>query len=224
MSDEMERAKEIDDAVKAADAKRRADADAGEKLDNILKCLDSLGKRMDAFEKRPVEEAGESKNLTRGDGEGDQNSASGAHGPAGGAGARLPKMNDEDREEIEAASKERGDVRYPLAPIRNREAYADSIIARIQSQADRASSAWGKVREASLGRRGYCGLSAPYAREHQQHSPMWKDVDLSELRGQALRNATAQIFADSIAASSASESYGETLRGGASRAILIPAT
>jgi hypothetical protein len=41
---------------------------------------------------------------------------------------------------------------------------------------------------------------------------MWKGVNLAELRGQALRNATAQIFADSIAASSASESYGETLR------------
>jgi hypothetical protein len=32
------------------------------------------------------------------------------------------------------------------------------------------------------------------------------------LSGQALRNATAQIFADSTAASSAPESYGETLR------------
>ena len=61
MSDETERAKEIDEAVKLADARRRrADAEAevhnGEKLDNILKCLDSLGKRMDAFEKKPVEE------------------------------------------------------------------------------------------------------------------------------------------------------------------------
>jgi hypothetical protein len=40
----------------------------------------------------------------------------------------------------------------------------------------------------------------------------WKDVDLRMLSGQALRNATAQIFADSTAASSAPESYGETLR------------
>ncbi|MGC2224647.1 MAG: hypothetical protein WA624_20970 [Methylocella sp.] len=35
---------------------------------------------------------------------------------------------------------------------------------------------------------------------------------MSTLSGQALRNATAQIFADSIAASAAPESYGETLR------------
>jgi hypothetical protein len=42
---EMERAKEIDDAVKAADAKKRADAEAaavsGSKLDQILDCLAS---------------------------------------------------------------------------------------------------------------------------------------------------------------------------------------
>jgi hypothetical protein len=50
------------------------------------------------------------------------------------------------------------------------------------------------------------------ARDHQQHSAAWKDVDLSTLSGQALRNAVTQIFADSIAASSSSATYGETLR------------
>ena len=54
MSDEMERAKEIDNAVKAADAKKRQDAEeaamAGEKLDRILDCVEALGKRMDAYE------------------------------------------------------------------------------------------------------------------------------------------------------------------------------
>ena len=43
---ETERAKEIDDAVRAADAKKRADAEeaamAGEKLDKILTHLDAL--------------------------------------------------------------------------------------------------------------------------------------------------------------------------------------
>ena len=59
MSDETERAKEIDEAVKAADAKKRADAEeaamAGEKLDTLLKCLDSLGKRMDEWEKKQAD-------------------------------------------------------------------------------------------------------------------------------------------------------------------------
>jgi ribosome assembly protein YihI (activator of Der GTPase) len=49
MSEELTRAKEIDDAVKAADAKKRQDAEeaamAGAKLDRILDCMDALGKR-----------------------------------------------------------------------------------------------------------------------------------------------------------------------------------
>ena len=62
MSTETERAKDVDAAVKAADAKKvadaakaaadaaRADADAGEKLDLILTHLDSLNRRMDAYD------------------------------------------------------------------------------------------------------------------------------------------------------------------------------
>jgi hypothetical protein len=67
MTDEnMERAKEIDDAVKAADAKKRADAEeaaaTGSKLDQILDCLASLGSRMDAYDeqRKAKDEEGES--------------------------------------------------------------------------------------------------------------------------------------------------------------------
>jgi hypothetical protein len=56
MSDETERAKEIGDAVKAADAKKRADADAGDKIDKLLTCMDSLSKRMDAWGAKGAEE------------------------------------------------------------------------------------------------------------------------------------------------------------------------
>ncbi len=53
---EMERAKEIDEAVRAADAKKRADAEeaamAGEKLDKIIAHLDALSKRMDAWDEK----------------------------------------------------------------------------------------------------------------------------------------------------------------------------
>jgi hypothetical protein len=60
MTTELERAAQVDADIKAADARRKADAEeaamAGEKLDTILKHLDSLGKRMDAFEKKPGEE------------------------------------------------------------------------------------------------------------------------------------------------------------------------
>jgi hypothetical protein len=63
MNSEMERAKEIDDAVKMADARKRADAEeaasTGSKLDQILDCLASLGSRMDAYDKERGEREGE---------------------------------------------------------------------------------------------------------------------------------------------------------------------
>jgi hypothetical protein len=89
---------------------------------------------------------------------------------------------------------------------------ADSVLAAIQSDADRASTAWGKSAPHPWDGERITAYRLRVAREHQSHSPAWRDVDLSTLSGQALRNAVAQIFADSIAASSSSESYGETLR------------
>jgi hypothetical protein len=209
MSDETERAKEIDEAVKAADAKKRADAEeaamAGEKLDNILKCLDSLGKRMDAFEKKPIEE----------DGSDDERTAK-SYPPSSmnplnddptkprplGADSRADSIR-ADAEEIEHFKAENGVTRAIAA---------DSVLAHIQGDADRAASAWGKSAVHPWDGERIVAYRRRTAHQHQTHSPAWRDVDLSTLSGQTLRNATAQIFADSIAASSSPDSYGETMR------------
>ena len=98
-----------------------------------------------------------------------------------------------DAEEIEHFKKANGATRAIAA---------DSVLAEIQSHADRASSAWGKSAVHPWDGETIVAYRRRVARDHQQHSPTWKDVDLRELSGQALRNATAQIFADSIAASS----------------------
>lgn len=58
MTEEEKRAKEMEDAIKAADAKKLADAaETGQKLDKMLSCLDALttglttlGQRMDAYD------------------------------------------------------------------------------------------------------------------------------------------------------------------------------
>jgi hypothetical protein len=89
---------------------------------------------------------------------------------------------------------------------------ADSVLAAIQSDADRASSAWGKSARHPWDGERITAYRRRTAREHQSHSPAWKDVDLATLSGQALRNATAQIFADSIEASSSPATYGECMR------------
>ena len=52
MSDELNRAKEISDAVSAADAKKRADADAGSQLDKLLSYLDAMNGKFDSFSSR----------------------------------------------------------------------------------------------------------------------------------------------------------------------------
>ena len=193
MSDEMTRAKEIDEAVKAADAKKRQDAEelalAGEKIDTIIRHLDSLGKRMDEWEKskskdeEEIEEKGDPKPL----------------------GADLQVRKDSaaaDAEEIEHYKRKNG-ATHKIA--------ADSVLADIQTDANRASSAWGKDAPHPWEGEAIVSYRRRAARLHQQHSSQWKDVDLRTLSGQALRNATAQIYSDSVAASSAPESYPNTL-------------
>jgi hypothetical protein len=211
MSDETERAKEIDEAVKLADARRRADAEAevhnGEKLDNILKCLDSLGKRMDAFEKKPVEEDdSDDERTAKSYPPTSMNPLNSGEDPD----APRPLGADSRADSVRADAEEI--AHFAAANGATRAIAADSVLAHIQSDADRAASAWGKSAVHPWDGERIVAYRRRVAREHQAHSAMWKDVDLSTLAGQALRNATAQIFADSIAASSSSESYGECLR------------
>jgi hypothetical protein len=211
MTTELERAAQIDADIKAADKARQDAAEEaanhGEKLDNILKHLDSLGKRMDAFEgarkdaERLQDPTPAEKVYGVDNGAGVEGEDPDAARPLG-ADSRADSIR-ADSEEIENFKKENGAVRAIAA---------DSVLAAIQSDADRASSAWGKSAPHPWDGERITAYRRRVAREHQSHSPAWKDVDLSMLSGQTLRNATAQIFADSIAASSSSESYGETLR------------
>jgi hypothetical protein len=199
---EMERAKEIDDAVRAADAKKRADAEeaamAGEKLDRILDCMDALGKRMDAYD----EERKAGVLAPRGaEGEGEIGEEGKPRELAADS-QMVRKDSAADAEEIEDYKSRNGAVRKVAA---------DSVIAEIQGEADRAATAWGKDAKHPWDGEGITAYRRRVAREHQQHSPAWKGVDLHTLSGQSLRNATAQIYADSIAASSSPESYPDTL-------------
>jgi hypothetical protein len=200
-SDEMERAKEIDNAVRAADAKKRADAEEAashcEKLDQLLTCLDALGKRMDSFEASRAA-TGDKDEAGEGEIERDKPKELAADSRKD---SRMDSVDD-DAEEIENYKRENG-ATHKIA--------ADSVLAEIQSDADRASSAWGKSAVQPWDGEKITAYRRRVAREHQQHSPAWKGVDLHTLSGQSLRNATAQIFEDSVVASSSPESYPDTL-------------
>jgi hypothetical protein len=203
MGEELTRAKEIDDAVRAADAKKRVDAEKaahnGETLDKILSHLDSLGQRLDAYDARRKDGADPSDpdDGRPGQGEGEEK---GKPRPLGADSVR--KDSAVDAEEI---------AHFKAANGATRAIAADSVLAEIQSHADRAATAWGKDAKHPWDGESIVAYRRRSARDHQTHSPAWKDVDLSTLSGQALRNATAQIFADSIAASESPESYSNTL-------------
>jgi hypothetical protein len=175
MSSETERAKEIDEAVRAADAKKRADAEeaamAGEKLDNLLKCLDSLGKRMDAWEAKEAEK--------KADGSDDDDPTSKSYPPRD----MNPLNRGEDPDApmpLGADSRSRSDsIRADSEEIENFKTSvgatyaiaADSVLAHIQSDADRASSAWGKSAPHPWEGERIVSYRRRVAREHQQHSP-----------------------------------------------------
>jgi hypothetical protein len=150
--------------------------------------------RMDAFEKKPVEEAGED------DREGIDLDDPTKPRPLG-ADSRADSIR-ADAEEIENYKREIG-ATHKIA--------ADSVLAQIQTDADRAATAWGKDAKHPWEGESITAYRRRTAREHQQHSPAWKGVDLHTLSGQSLRNATAQIFADSVAASESPASYPNTL-------------
>ena len=186
-------------------AKASADAaeeesSAGEKIDRILECLDSLGKRMDAMDaaKADAERAKSEDD--------DEERWKGDPKPLGADSARA-------RADSVRADAEREEIEHCRAGIGSEyEVQADSVLAAIQSDADKASSSWGKSAPAPWDGERITNYRRRVAREHQQHSPAWKGVDLAQLSGQSLRNASAQIFADSVAASTSQESMGDCLR------------
>jgi hypothetical protein len=187
MSDELNRAKEIDDAVKAADAKKRADSDeASSKLDRLLDCMDSMNKRMDSFEtsmadsKRKDAEGPEGKQIEE---KGD------------------PKELKADEQPAQITGPDRFDARADSAEI-------ISELATIQSFADKADSAWSKTSPAPWSHEMPDAYRRRLAASHKKHSVAWRDVDLHDLKGSALRNATQAIFADSILASKNLEAIG----------------
>jgi hypothetical protein len=195
-----ERAQQIEEDLKMADGKRRADAekesemedkkkaDADEmrgNIDKLLKCMDALNSRFDAMEtsmadkaKRDseIEEKGDPREMSvDSDGNSDYPSSAGIR--AGQPG------------KITAADSRADSIEHSNA------------LAQCQVMADRADSAWSKSSPHPWTGEGVDAYMRRLAKPHKSHSENWRDVDLSELRGQALKNAASEIFKDSIEAS-----------------------
>jgi hypothetical protein len=181
MSEELNRAKEIDDAVKAADAKKRADSDeASSKLDRLLECMDSMNKRMDSFETSMADSKRKGAERTEIKEKGDPRESS--------------VDSELHQQPAQITGPDRFDSRADSAEVMDE-------LANIQTRADRACSAWSKSAVSPWSGEMPESYTRRVARDHQRHSENWKSVELSELRGRALANAAEQIFTDSISAS-----------------------
>lgn len=206
------------------DAEAKADADAGEKIDKILACLDSftskldsVSSRMDAYgtrldgaeaaavdkrkKKDAVEEEGEAEKIPfRKDGE--------IHTHRGGEPEGVKEKG--DPKELKADS--RSDSGYIYQPSGARtisDAQRDEV-SSIQTRADSVCSAWGNSADKPMMNELPDEYLRRAARKHQTHSPAWKEVNLRELSGQALKSAADAIFNDSFAAASSNDSYSGT--------------
>jgi hypothetical protein len=178
MTNEEKKARDIEDALKKHDA-AKADAEAGTQMDKLLSCLDSMTSKFESFSSRlDAMETGMMDSKKKSDAEG---------------------------EEI----KEKGDPRESsVDSARADSAEIISELATIQSYADRADSAWSKTSPSPWQMEMPDAYRRRLAAGHQKHSDLWKDCDLHDLKGAALKNACQAIFADSIVASKNMEAIG----------------
>ncbi|HEY8007138.1 MAG TPA: hypothetical protein VIE66_10170 [Methylocella sp.] len=192
-----DKAKLIESDLKQADAKRRADAAEQEKLkmekdektkadaEDIADKLDKLLSCMDSF-------ASGMGSLTE-------------RMDAWEAMDSKKRKDGGEGEEIE----EKGDPKELKADSRADSAAVLAELAEIQSHANRADSAWSKSAPAPWAGEMPDAYRRRLAAGHQKHCDAWRDVDLHDLKGTALKNATQAIFADSIQASMNPVAIGE---------------
>jgi len=197
----------------------RMDADAGEKIDKILACLDSftskldsVSSRMDAMDKARADgaEAALADKRKRKDAEEEE-----------GESEKIPFRKDGEilthRGGESVGIKEKGDPKELKA-----DSYADSghiygrhtvtdaqrdEVAEIQTRADSVCSAWGNSADKPMQNELPDEYLRRTARKHQTHSAAWKEVNLRELSGQALKNAADVIFKDSFAMAGSNEPW-----------------
>jgi len=172
----------------------------GTKIDKILEGLDVIGKRLDSVNSRM--DAMEAKSVD-------------------GAEAAMVDRKKKDAE-IETRrggdpeGAEEGEPRE-LKADKKKDGYADSAAIRdelsaIQADADRASSAWNESARTPWNNELPDEYRRRVASPHLKHSTAWRDVNLRELSGVALKNAVGQIFKDSFEMASSNEPWEGGLR------------
>jgi len=193
--------KEMEEKEKTA----RMDADGGEKLDRILKHLDSMHARMDAMEakfaKKDSEETEEKKNVP-GNAPSPSKMDAKKDGEAESEVEKDRKESERDeaaelRKRMDAAEREVKEIKDSAKEIPEAEQneYTDA-----QSRADSVAQVFGK--QAPRPMRGERLI--PYRKRmlepYRKYSDKWKNVELGLMSKQILDIAEAEIYADAMKA------------------------
>jgi hypothetical protein len=211
MANETERAKEIEDAIKKADAEReekeRADAAAGETLDKALACLDSICKRLDAMEAKEAKRDSEAAAREAGDptkvvADGVEN-----HGPGGGIDTEQPGANNmNDSVKLDSFRKVYVDGYGDPAPCTGHadtnSAYRDAGL-RIQYEANKTFGALCSSAPTMVEGTRIRDYETHLLGQLIPHSKKWKDLkssDLARMDAVTFKNVKQEIYADAYAA------------------------
>jgi membrane protein involved in colicin uptake len=203
---------------------KKADADAGDKLDKVLAALDSMSKRMDAIEEEDKKRADAAKadaeEKAKCDAEAAEKAKADAEGKDGDMDKDKPVETAADRKDSEeeakmkadAEEKERADRAKADADIDKRIADVEAKLPRQMTDADYEKMADAQARADSI-YAGY-GKRAPrpldgetellyrrrLSRDLQKNTKEWKDFDISLLDAKSFAQIETKIYADALEA------------------------
>jgi hypothetical protein len=202
----LQRAAEIDKAIKDADAKRRADEEhQGEQLDKLLSRLDGvmdgverMSRRLDALEARD-DDVRKRRARSADDHYDDRHKDDTDHEPV----AEQPTEGDDDpiKQQVQTPGMAR-----PV--VADRQTRADAERERqhqcydIQARLSRAAEAWGEVMPAAMTGELPEDYRVRGLSRFQRFSPDWKDVPLRNIRDPKILDAAEhRIVNDAVASS-----------------------
>jgi hypothetical protein len=175
-------------ANETAEDIKKADADGGDMLDKILKCVDSINARMDA-----LEAGAKPAFLKKADAEeGEMETVEEAAEPAAAAADKARKDAEDD------TRKRIADLEEKMPKQMSDSDYQE--MAGAQEKADKVHAAFGDSAPRPLNGESLLAYRKRLANGLRQHSKAWKDVDVFKLDAVVLGVAEPQIYADAMSA------------------------
>jgi 8-oxo-dGTP pyrophosphatase MutT (NUDIX family) len=211
-----------DEEKKAAEEKARKDADMGDKLDMMLKGIDTLSKRMDSYDEerkadKARKDAAEAEDVKKkADGEAEEKAKEDKAKADAEAEekAKADATAEEEKKKADASNEKVEDkIADALDPIRKRIDEVAAALPKAMSDADRMAltdaQAFADNYYSMLGQRAprpqdgetVLAYRKRLAKGLREHSPTWKGVDFTVFADDAFSVAEKQIYADAQAAS-----------------------